>query len=196
MMGASRRTAVATVMGVLLSVALVAAVTGSVRAGAPAVRPALAFHELMATDGALATGDELIPCDYAVTSRVVVDAPCRGKCGLGRQYRVNQQVDMWAPGTPQTEKSLFYYTAEWLCTPTRALAGPARSGKVGRHALTCLAMWSPSYKELCVHAPKTPGCGWKTQPRLTWAAAAALKAAVPPPEKQFITQCLPKPATI
>lgn len=195
-MGASRRAAVAAVTGVLLSVALVAAVTGSARGGSPLVRTTLAFHEPTAADGTLAARGERIPCDYAVTNEVVVDAPCRGKCGLGRQYRVNQHIKMWAPGTRRTEKPLFGFTHDWLCTPTRALAGPARSGKAGRHALTCLSMWLPAFKELCAHMPRAPGCGWKTTPRLTAAAAAALKAAVPPPPAQHITQCRREPATI
>lgn len=195
-MGASRHAAVAAVTRVLLSVALVAAVTGSARGGAPLLRTPLAFHEPTAADGTLAARGERIPCDYEVTNVVVVDAPCRCTCGLGRQYRVNQQVDLWAPGTPHAQAPRYAYTLDWLCTPTRALAAAARSGKAGRHALTCLPMTAPSYKALCAHVPRAVGCGWQTTPRLTAAAAAALKAAVPPPPAQHITQCRREPATI
>lgn len=188
MTGACRRAAAVAVAAVLCVALVATAPAGTAAAATPLAVEASPVNELAAADADGASTIR-IPCDYASTNTVTVEAPCTGTCGLDRQYRVKQRVDMWTPGTPKTEEPLFYYIVEYLCTPTRALAEDARSGRAGRHALTCLDMFAPDFKKLCVHAPATAGCGWKTAPSLTWAAAAAIKAAVPKPPKQFIAQC-------
>lgn len=188
MMGAPRCAAAAAVAAALLSVVLVATAPAGAAGTTTLTVAASPVNELFGDDS-VGGSTNRIPCDFNATNTVTVDAPCPCKCGLGRQYRVKQRVNMWTPGTPKTEDPLFYYIVEYLCTPTRALAGPARSGKAGREALTCLDMFAPDFDQLCIHAPATAGCGWETTPHLTRAAAAAIQAAVPPPPKQFITQC-------
>lgn len=187
MTGGCRRAAVAAVTGALLSVALAATTTGAAAAvaTAPLVRAAPAVTA-PSMDGLVRQAGGRIPCDYTYTDTVVVDAPCKGECGFDRQYRVNRLVKMWPPGAPKTEKPLFHYTRQWLCTPTRALEGAA---KPGRKPLTCMALWIPDYEELCKHMPAAPGCGWKTAPRLKKKVAKAIKAEVQPPEQENITQC-------
>ncbi|GAB0491677.1 hypothetical protein MMPV_002931 [Pyropia vietnamensis] len=157
--------------------------------------PASPVHKLSGNVAASAMAGGRVPCDYNVTNTVLVDerSCITYKCGLARHYRVSQRVNMWAPGTPKSKMPLFYYTIDYLCTPTRMLVGPAQHRKAGRHPLTCLAMWSPEYANLCAHAPATPGCGWESKPRLTEAAAAAIKTGVPPPQQAYITQCRVSP---
>lgn len=188
MSGGVRRTALAAVSGVLLSVVMATGTCGAAFATAPLVHPDTALNE-----GLIRYRPDRVPCDYTYTDKVVIDKACKGKCGFGRQYRVNRVVKMWPPGTPKTEKPIFHFTSEWLCTPTRALAGDKKSAP--KKSLTCMAMFLPAFKELCMHMPKSPGCGWKVTPRLKKKVAKAIKATVPPPTKQSITQCRKK-ATI
>lgn len=182
MTGGCRRAAVAAVAVVVLSVA---------QAGATTTPLGRADRTLHALSGKQVVGDavQAIPCDYNWTDTVVVDAPCAGPCGVDRQYRVNRVVRVWTPGTPKTEEPLNYYKVEWMCTPTDRLVGYSRPKNPAGKPLTCLAIWEPTLPLLCAHSPATVGCGWATAPRLSGAAAAAIKAALPPPSKASITYC-------
>lgn len=189
MTGACHRAAVAAVAAVLLSVALRAAAPAAAAATTALAVGATPVNEASVGDTVSSLATTRIRCDYNLTNRAYVEAPCGCNCGVGRQYRVKQRISMWVPGTPQTEPPLYYLDHEFLCTPTRALAGAARSGKAGRRPLTCMSMGFPTFEELCVHAPATPGCGWETPARLSWQAVAAINGGVSPPFEQYITQC-------
>lgn len=196
MTGSYRRSVVATVAGALLSVALVAGSTDAAAASTPLVLTDTAIKESLGV-GAVRAAGERVPCDYKVTDTVVVEAPCAGKCGVNRPYRVNRVLQMWATGTPRLKDPFCVIPYEALCTPTRALAGGEPAGEGKSSAFRCVTMLFPSFNKFCPHAPKTPGCGWETTARLSRAAATALKAAVPKVPKLWITQCKkPEVATI
>lgn len=186
MMGGSHRGVVAAVAGVFFAFAFVAASADAAATSNDAVRFTPSVKQRAGA----------IPCDYKVTDTVLVDAPCAGKCGLDRQYVVNRRVQMWMPGTPQSEKHLFQWKADFFCTPTRALGKGAPAGEGKSQPLACVEMVSPSIEKLCAIAPITVMCGWATTPRLSRAAAAALVAAVPKVSIGSITQCMPEVATI
>lgn len=184
MTGCRRPTSPA-VPGTLLLVALVAAFAGAAAATAPLVRAITAVNKPM-RQGVIGRVAAAISCDYNWNDTVLVEAPCAGECGVDRQYRVHRVAFAWTPGLPRNETIVYSYIDEWLCTPTRALAGAHGAES---QLFTCQNIVSPSYEELCPHAPATPGCGWATIPRLSVSAAKAIQAAIPSPEEERVLSC-------
>lgn len=196
MAGSCRRSVLATVAGALLSVALVAGSTGAAATSTSLDLFDTAIKESLGA-GAVRDAGELVPCDYTLTDTVLVEAPCKGKCGVDRPYRVNRVLKIWATGTPRSKDPICILPYNALCTPTRAFSGGAAADEAKRPAFQCVTMLFPCFKELCPHAPKTLGCGWETTAHLSRAAAAALKAALPKMPKRSITVCTkPEVATI
>lgn len=93
-----------TVTGVLLSVALVAALTGGIATlSPPGVRTSTAVKG-PAAEGMVGPSATLTAKDQKWTDSVVVGAPCADEWGVDRQYQVDWGGWMWAPRSslPQT----------------------------------------------------------------------------------------------